>query len=88
MCIRGCPTWFGAQHLRRTTGDPMQDTQVEQIFINFSRRSIKILDIEGYDKTIEWEWNEEGSEGFSETISHLCDVLDSDLITYCFAETE
>ena len=55
MCIRGCHTWFGAMHLRRTTGDPMLDTDVEHIFINLSKRSIKILDKEGYDKTIEWE---------------------------------
>ena len=88
MCIRGCHTWFGAMHLRRTIGDPMLDTEVEHIFINLSKRSIKILDKEGYDKTIEWEWNEDGADDFTETISCICDCVDTDLITYCFAETE
>ena len=55
---------------------------------NLSKRSIKILDKEGYDKTIEWEWNEDGADDFTETISCICDCVDTDLITYCFAETE
>ena len=64
----------------------MLDT--EQIFINLSKRSIKFIDIDGYDKEIMWEWNKEGAEGFSESVSDICDTVDSDFITYCFAETE
>ena len=63
----------------------MQETTVEQIFINFSKRSIKIVDNEGYDKTVTWKWDDEGSEGFAETISGIQEVVDHDLITYTFA---
>ena len=63
----------------------MQDTSVEQIFINFSKRSIKSVDDEGYDKTVTWKWDDEGSEGFSETVAGIQDVVDHDLITYTFA---
>lgn len=66
----------------------MLDTNVEQIFINLSRRSIKILDNEGYDKTVRWKWNAEGAEGFTETISDIHEVADPELITYCIAETD
>ena len=64
----------------------MLDT--EQIFINLSKRSIKFIDTDGYDKEIMWEWYKEGAEGFSESISDIVDTVDSDFITYCFAETE
>ena len=39
-----------------------------QIFINFSKRSIKLLDNEGYEQTVEFKFDEEGAEGFAETI--------------------
>ena len=63
-------------------------TDTEQIFINLSKRSIKFIDIDGCDKEIMWGWNKEGAKGFSESISDIVDIVDSDLITYCFAETE
>ena len=64
----------------------MDDRSVEQIFINFSKRSVKILDNEGYDKTVNWKWDIEGAAGFAETVSDIQDAVDPDLITYCFAE--
>ncbi len=64
----------------------MDDRSVEQIFINFSKRSVKILDNEGYDKTVTWKMDMEGAAGFSETVSELGTILDPDMVTYCFAE--
>ena len=64
----------------------MDDRSVEQIFINFSKRSVKILDNEGYDKTVNWKWDIEGAAGFAETVSDIQDAVVPDLITYCFAE--
>lgn len=64
----------------------MDDRSVEQIFINFSKRSVKILDNEGYDKTVNWKWDIEGAAGFAETVSDIQDAVDPDIITYCFAE--
>ena len=56
-------------------------------FINFSKRSIKLLDDEGYEQNVTFKFDEEGAEGFAETISSInADPhLDSDMVTYCFA---
>ena len=58
-----------------------------QIFINFSKRSIKLLDNEGYEQTVEFKFDDEGAAGFAETVNSINDDphLDSDMITYCFA---
>ena len=63
----------------------MQDTAVEHVFINISKRSVKILDNEGYDKEVEWKWDLEGAEGFAETADAIQNVIDPDKITYCIA---
>lgn len=62
----------------------MSDT-VEHIFINLSKRSIKLVDEEGYEEVIEWKWDKEGSEGFSETVATISEHVDSDQVTYCYA---
>ena len=64
----------------------MTDKVLEQVWINFSQRSIKILDNEGNDKVVTWKWDEEGSEGFSETVSMIQDIVDPEIVTYCFAQ--
>tara|TARA_B100001250_G_scaffold287635_1_gene249457 strand:+ start:3207 stop:3401 length:195 start_codon:yes stop_codon:yes gene_type:complete len=64
----------------------MSDT-VEHIFINLSKRSIKLVDEEGYEEVVEWKWDNEGSEGFSETVATISELVDSDQVTYCFANT-
>ena len=66
----------------------MNDTYLEHVFINFSKRSVKLLDNEGFDRVIDWMWNKEGAEGFAEVVSAIQDTVDHDLITYCFAEVE
>ena len=55
------------------------------IFVNFSKRKVTIVDDEGYEKDVQWKWDTEGSEGFSETVEQIQHVVDPDLITYCFA---
>jgi hypothetical protein len=62
----------------------MTDKVLEQVWINFSQRSVKILDNEGNDKVVTWD--EEGSEGFSETVSMIQDIVDPEIVTYCFAQ--
>ena len=64
----------------------MSDT-VEHIFINLSKRSIKLVDEEGYEEVVQWKWDNEGSEGFSETVATISELVDSDQVTYCFANT-
>jgi len=64
------------------------ESELAHVFVNFSKRTIKVVDDEGYDKTVNWKWDKEGSEGFSETVSDIEDILDPDMITYCFAVNE
>jgi len=44
-----------------------------------------LVDDEGYEKDVHWKFDDEGSEGFAETISEVQEIIDNDLITYCFA---
>ena len=55
------------------------------IFVNFSKRKMTLVDDEGYEKDVQWKFDDEGAEGFSETISEVQEIIDSDMITYCFA---
>ena len=61
---------------------------LEQVFINFSRRSVKIVDSDGYDDTIEWQWTKKGADGFLETVTNIQNDVPSELVTYCFSEKE
>lgn len=63
----------------------MSETTLQHVFINFSKRKVTIVDDEGYERDVQWKWDQEGSEGFSETIDQIQQVVDPDLITYCFA---
>jgi|TARA_Y100000004_G_C8746985_1_gene340736 hypothetical protein len=55
------------------------------IFVNFSKRKVTIVDDEGYEKEVQWKMDMEGAAGFSETISEVQEIVDNDMITYCFA---
>jgi len=63
----------------------MSETTLQHVFINFSKRKVTIVDDEGYERDVQWKWDQEGSEGFSETIDQIQQLVDPDLITYCFA---
>lgn len=58
---------------------------LSHIFVNFSKRKMTLVDDEGYEKDVQWKFDDEGSEGFAETISEVQEIIDTDLITYCFA---
>lgn len=58
---------------------------LSHIFVNFSKRKMTLVDDEGYEKDVQWKFDDEGAEGFSETISEVQEIIDSDMITYCFA---
>lgn len=59
---------------------------IDQVFINLSRRSVKIVDSDGYDDTIEYKWDKEGANGFLETVTNIQNSIPSEMVTYCFAE--
>jgi hypothetical protein len=58
------------------------ETYLEHIWVDISRRTVKILDNEGYDEIVQWKFDEEGAEGFSETLTTFNENVPSELITY------
>ena len=65
----------------------MSDESLEEVIVNFAKRQVTLISDEGDNKIINWHWNDEGAEGFAETVNSINDDphLDSDMITYCFA---
>ena len=59
------------------------DTEIylAHVFINMSKRQIKLVSEDGYEDTVTWKFDREGSEGFSETTSAMIECMDEDLIT-------
>lgn len=64
----------------------MSDSSLQHIFIDFSKRSIKIVSDEGDVRTVKWKWDREGSEGFAETVTQIENVTPAEIRTYCFSE--
>ena len=62
------------------TGDT--ETYLEHVFVNISKREVKIMDNEGYDEVISWKFDGEGAEGFEETLAHFRETIPEDMITY------
>ena len=62
------------------TGDT--GTYLEHIWINVSKRQVKIMDNEGYDEIVTWEFSEDGVDGFTETLKHFKSLIPEDMITY------
>ena len=47
----------------------MDSDAVAHIFVKMSQRKITILDEAGYEEIVKYKWDDEGSEGFRETIA-------------------
>ena len=62
------------------TGDT--ETYLEHIWINVKKREVKIMDNEGYDEIVTWEFNEDGVDGIPETLHHFKRIVPEDIITY------
>ena len=58
------------------------ETYLEHIFVNFTQRKITIVDDEGYDEVIQYRFDDEGAEGFHETITSFKKNVPDELITY------
>ena len=57
---------------------------VDHAFFHFNDRRIVIQDEDGYTETVQFEFSEDGAEGFQSIVELLQDKLDSDQRTYCF----
>mgnify|MGYP007000111173 len=51
------------------TGDT--DTYLEHIWVDVKKREVKIMDNEGYDEIVTWEFSSDGVDGFTETLQHF-----------------
>ena len=57
---------------------------ISHAFFHFNDRRIVIQDDEGYSETVQFQFNEDGAEGFQTIVKFLQDNLDSEQRTYCF----
>ena len=55
---------------------------VEHIFVTMSQRKVRILDEAGYEEIVKYKWDDEGSEGFRETIAMFQATVTKDIITF------
>tara|TARA_R100001510_G_C7589078_1_gene159403 strand:- start:565 stop:774 length:210 start_codon:yes stop_codon:yes gene_type:complete len=61
-----------------------QESFLQHVFVNVSKRLVKIIDTEGYEETIQWKFDEEGAAGFAETLESFRKIDDPDLFTYTY----
>ena len=52
--------------------------------MHFPQRRIVVVDNEGYDEEVKFRWDEEGAEGFADTVNCIAESLPSEKLTYCF----
>ena len=62
----------------------MNETFIIHVFINLSKRTITVLDTDGNDRLI--VSNLEGAQDFTAACSEIADIVDTEMITYTFAE--
>ena len=60
---------------------PSDDTALEHVFVNLSKRQVKILDEEGYEADVNWNWESSGTNGFVETLAAIREVVPADQVT-------
>jgi len=58
------------------------ETYLEHIWVNIAQRNIKILDDEGYDEVVQYNFDQDGADGFTETIASFKEQVPEELITY------
>ena len=64
----------------------MNETFIIHVFINLSKRTITVLDTDGNDRLMEFPHNLEGAQDFTAACSEIVDIVDTEMITYTFAE--
>ena len=63
----------------------MTETFIIHVFINLSKRTITVLDTDGNDRLMEFH-NLEGAQDFTAACGEITDIVDTEMITYTFAE--
>jgi len=62
----------------------MSPNFIDHAYFYFSERRVTVSDDEGYDETVQFEWTEDGAEGFAQIVEFLQSRMPSDSLTYCF----
>ena len=50
--------------------------------MDIPKRTVKIMADDGVDQVIQWNFNEEGCEGFTETLATFKEYIPEEMITY------
>ena len=58
------------------------DQYLEHIWVNIPKRTVKIMADDGWDEVVTWKFDDEGSEGFTETLSTFRELIPDEMITY------
>tara|TARA_B100000427_G_scaffold249486_1_gene212627 strand:- start:616 stop:816 length:201 start_codon:yes stop_codon:yes gene_type:complete len=58
------------------------DQYLEHIWVNIPKRTVKIMADDGCDEVVTWKFDDEGSEGFTETLSTFRELIPDEMITY------
>ena len=62
------------------TSDSDNEIYLAHVFIDISKRQIKLVSEDGYEDSIVWKFDREGAEGFSETTTAMIETLNEDLL--------
>ena len=62
----------------------MSPNFINHAYIHFNERKIVVEDDCGYQESVQFEWNEDGAEGFATISAFLQERLDSEDRTYIF----
>ena len=59
-----------------------EEEYLEHIWVDISKRTVKIMADDGRDEKVQWKFDEEGSEGFTETLATFREYIPEEMITY------
>jgi len=62
----------------------MSPNFIDHAYFYFSERKITVADDDGYDETVQFQFDADGAEGFAQIVEFLQSRLPSDSLTYCF----
>jgi len=59
-----------------------EEEYLEHIWVDIPKRTVKIMADDGRDEKVQWKFDEEGSEGFTETLATFREYIPEEMITY------
>ena len=59
-----------------------EEEYLEHIWVDIPKRTVKIMADDGRDEKVQLKFDEEGSEGFTETLATFREYIPEEMITY------